>query len=90
MGCSESKQEPTIGEEYTAANLPQPLYSNYENEFEKQLYMAINLCRINPKSFVPLVNKVKSEHELVKTKETKDLIEHLKKCEPRSIVSFDE
>ena len=55
MGCGESTPEPTIHDQYVAAHLPQPFSADYENEFEKQLFMAINLCRYDPKSFISAV-----------------------------------
>ena len=57
MGCGESTPEATIGEEYAASNLIQPGYTEYENEFEKQVFMAINLCRFQPKSFISAVKR---------------------------------
>lgn len=52
--------------------------------------MAINLCRHNPKSFVPAVRHCADTHELAKGKNTKDLIAYLNKCAPLTQVTFDE
>lgn len=81
MGCGESHPEATIGEEYASQNLIQPGYTEYENEFEKQLFMAINLCRFNPKSFISAVKKCAASHELCKDMPTKELIAFLQTCE---------
>ena len=90
MGCSESQQESTIGEEYARQNLIQPTYSEYENEFEKQLFMAINLCRSNPKSFITAVKETSKTHVLCKDLPITDLVAYLKTCERLSSVTFVE
>ena len=67
MGCTKSQEAPqgTLLEQYCAANLRQPDSGDYENEFEKQIYMAINLCRFDPKRMVPHVRKVYRENILL-------------------------
>ena len=90
MGCGSSGEEMTLAQQFAAAGLPEPIFQNYENEFEKNIYYAINLCRANPKSFVSVVNQVKDSHPVCKGKATKDLIEHLKNCPPRGLVGLDE
>lgn len=90
MGCGDSQPEASIGEEYAAKNLIQPGYTEYENEFEKQLFMAINLCRNNPKSYIGAVKKCAATHELCKELPTKELITFLQTCEQLSHVTFDE
>jgi hypothetical protein len=52
----------------------QPSYSEYENEFEKQMFFAINLCRYEPKRYVTAVKEISATHPLAKGKDTKDLI----------------
>ena len=88
MGCGDSKHEPTLQEEYAASNLSQPLSAEYDNDFEKWVFQAINLCRFNPKSFIGPV-KAAAEHPACANLKTKDLIEHLKTIEPRTLVTFD-
>ena len=54
MGCNQSKPaEEPFGIRYQKANLPQPFSSDYQNNFEKEIFMAINMLRNNPKSFIP-------------------------------------
>lgn len=66
------------------------MYSDYENEFEKQLFFAINICRHDPPSFITQVKRVAAYHPLCKGKDTKDLCEYLRRCERLTAVSFDE
>ncbi len=66
------------------------MYSDYENEFEKQLFFAINICRHDPPSFITQVKRVAAYHPLCKGKDTKDLCEYLRHCERLTAVSFDE
>ena len=66
MGCSNEKPaQGTLLEHYSQANLPQPWAGDYENDFEKQIYMAINLCRHDPKRFIPFVRQQYKTHPLL-------------------------
>ena len=38
-----------------------PDHSLFENNFEKEAYMSINLIRLEPKLFIPMVKEVKSK-----------------------------
>ena len=93
MGCKNSTPAPqgTLLEQYAGAQLPQPWSTDYENDFEKQIYMAINLCRHDPKKFVPHVRAVYKDHVLLKGVGTKmnDLIAKLQATETLSVVRFD-
>jgi hypothetical protein len=91
MGCGNS--QPALGslaEQYAAAQLMQPYSSEFENEFEKQIFYAINLCRFEPKRFVVPVKEMAASHPLAKGKDTKNLIEYLQKCERLTQVRFDD
>ena len=68
----------------------QPWSNEYENDFEKQIYCAINLCRFEPKRFIYHVKDVAKNHELAKNKDTKDLIKVLQQNERLNQVKFDE
>lgn len=68
----------------------QPYSSEFENEFEKQIFYAINLCRYDPKRFVVPVKEVKERNILAMGKDTKDLILFLQKCERLTQVRFDD
>ena len=55
MGAEESLPKESLVERYVATGMALPQYSDFENDFEKNLCMAINLCRFNPKAFVNIV-----------------------------------
>ena len=70
-----------------------PRTADYDNEFEKQIFMAINICRVNPKHFAPIVRDTAATHQLAKAvppATVKALIIHLQKCEALGYVSFDD
>ena len=96
MGCDKSQQQMpqgTVLEQYSAAGLQHPWSGEYENDFEKQIYMAINLCRHDPKRFVPLVRKVYRDNVLLaagKGKRMNDLIAKLQAQAQLPQVKFDE
>ena len=90
MGASDSK---TITEHYSEYQLMQPQYSHYENEFEKSVFMVINLVRADPKKFgVEAVNSAKDSKLVPQAKNlSKDkLISHLKKCSALPQLVYDE
>lgn len=62
MGCSESRP-PTFNviHEYTQVKLTVPNNTEYENDFEKEAFMMINLIRHEPKKFVTHVKLMKSK-----------------------------
>ena len=63
MGCSAGKQNSiNIEEEYTKKGLPIPEALEYENNFEKEAYMSINLLRNDPKIFINQIREVKSNN----------------------------
>ena len=53
MGCSQTRP-PTYNviHEYTHAKLTVPNSTEYENDFEKEAFMMINLIRHEPKKFI--------------------------------------
>lgn len=93
MGCSESKEpQGSLTEQYVAAGMRMPAMQEYNNEFEKSIFMAINMCRHQPASFVPYV-RTASKHSLGQKvpKETVDnLISYLKKAERLPPVYFED
>ena len=88
MGADESKPTQSLIERFVAAGLRVPLYSEYENDFEKNLWMAINLCRFDPKSFARVVQYVSLKNRKVANISTSGLIDHLKKCPQLSQLTF--
>ena len=95
MGCKNTTPalpQGTLLEQYNAKQLPQPWGSDYENNFEKEIFMAINLCRHDPKGFVPYVREAYKNHVLLKAgagKRMNDLIAKLQATETLSMVTFD-
>ncbi len=68
MGCSDSKQESgTVTEIYLRGGGLMPRSDKYQNEFEKQVFMAINNCRNNPKRFLAIVRDTAATHVLAKS-----------------------
>ena len=63
MGCSSGKPDAfNIETEYRGKSLPMPEGTQFENEFEREAFMAINLLRVDPKVLIPLLKGVKSKH----------------------------
>lgn len=79
----------TVPEAYSKLDLLQPQYSDYENDFEKQLFMAINLIRFDPKNYGSEAVKLAMYHPLAKKLKKDDLQQYLKKCEKLPILTFD-
>lgn len=94
MGCSNQPQANTapLLEQYNKAGLTPPWSDDYKNNFEKEIYMAINLCRHDPKGFVPHVRRLYKEHELLKGglgKNMNELIQRLNTQEQLRPLKFD-
>ena len=91
MGCSaEKQQQGTVVDQYIQAGFVLPDSSEYENDFEKKLFMAINIFRHEPKRFVPLVKKVYKEHVLLKGSKTcPELVAKIQATESMPQVRFD-
>ena len=91
MGCSAEKpQTGNVLDQYVAAGFVIPDSSEYENDFEKKLFMAINLFRHEPKRFIPMVKKVYKEHILLKGSKTcPELVQKLQSLETLTQVRFD-
>jgi len=95
MGCSADKQAGAGGdlnERFIASGLRQPDSGDYENDFEKKIFFAINLFRYEPKSFVPAVKRAYKENVLLKqeSKEVQaELIKAIQSAEAMPPVSFE-
>ena len=59
MGCSESKDVSNLREQYQQTGMQEPWSNQYDNEFEKELFMATNLFRHNPAKLVTYVKDLK-------------------------------
>ena len=64
MGCSDSKNKThfDIEGEYVKRGLQQPWSGEYENQFEKEAFMAINLLRSDPKIFTEQIKQVRGKY----------------------------
>ena len=77
-------------EQYAAAGLQQPWSNEYENDFEKKIFMAINLLRYEPKRFVPILKKTYKENKLLAgSKSLEELVKTLNTTEKMQPVKFD-
>ena len=62
MGCTAAKPGiMNVELEYRNRHLPIPEATEYENDFEKEAYMTINILRNDPKFFIPLVRRLKGK-----------------------------
>ena len=62
MGCTSGKQAPVdnrpLEVTYMDLGLNQPYSNDFKNQFEKDLFMAINLLRFKPRAFIIHVQRV--------------------------------
>ena len=62
MGCSSTKHGSfNVEQEYKTKKLTMPEGYEYENEFEKEAFMMINLLRFEPKRFIAHVKQMRSK-----------------------------
>ena len=62
MGCANAKPESfSIEEEYLKSSWPMPDPKLFENEFEKEAWLTVNVLRSNPKVLIPQLKEVKSK-----------------------------
>ena len=74
MGCGASKQtEFNLSEEFKTTGMMQPWSEQYENEFEKQVYMAVNIFRSNPPRWVPIIKETYDKNPTINRKSEKEL-----------------
>ena len=78
MGCNQSQNCGTfdLAKEYDRKTLPAPDPKLFQNEFEKEAFMIINLIRADPKGIIPQIRAIKS-HSFYKGQPIQPLIEHL-------------
>ena len=66
------------------------MYTQYDNEYEKQLFMAINLVRHSPSEIGKEAVNMGAKHTLAKKLDTKGLLSFLKKVGTLPSVSFED
>ena len=94
MGCKNTTPAPqgTLLEQYHAAGLPEIWSGDVQNNFEKEIYMAINICRHDPKKFSYWVKMAYKDHVLLKGglgKKQNELVAKLNSMEPLRAVKID-
>lgn len=77
---------------FNKSNLKESLTGQFKNEVERQIFMAINVCRHSPSQFVPIVTHVAQTNELAKEqkKHTRNLIKALKTMTRLPPLYFDQ
>ena len=88
MGADQ--QIPTPAEAFAKEDLLQPQFSDYDNDFEKQIFFAINLVRHNPKTYGLAALNAGMTHVLAKKIKKGDLESFLKKCPPLPLVRYED
>ena len=84
MGCSDSQEQDfrlknieRVFDELGLSLLVEDI--QFEHLLEQHIFMAINVCRVKPQLFIPIVNHLKLTHPLAKKyKHTKELVKVLK------------
>ena len=71
-------------------NLPQPFSADYQNNFEKEVFMAINMLRNNPKSFIPHIQRIYAKDLCKGSKSQAVIVAKLKELSAMSTVKFDD
>ena len=94
MGCMQTQpsvSNKNLYQRYADAGLVMPAYDETENDFERQLFFAMNMLRNKPKSFIPAVQRAYSNCTALKTsKAQKDIIKALKESETLPLVQFND
>ena len=93
MGCSASKDGSNLREQYQQAGMTEPWSNQYDNDFEKELFMAINLFRHSPSKIVTFVKDLKrlmpkefkSDSSLIK-----DACDKLREMKPLNPIQFSD
>ena len=68
-----------------------PSFDETENDFERQLFFAINILRNKPKNFIPAVQRAYANcSELKTSKSQKDIIAALKESETLPLIQFND
>ena len=93
MGCGATKErndERPLLVRYSEQKLNMPFSSDTENNFEKEIFMAINLLRNNPRSFIPYVQRVHQKNLCKGSQSMTAIINCLKNMQKVTIVKFED
>ena len=61
MSTSRKPEGFSIEEEFIKSSWPMPDAKVFENEFEKEAWLTVNVLRSNPKVLIPQLKEVKSK-----------------------------
>ncbi len=94
MGCESSSDQrvQTLEEQFAAAGLNSLVKdAKFNVEFERQIFMAINLCRFAPARFEQVVQEVKQTNRQAQAVQgTVQLRKHMRQMQKLPPVSFNE
>lgn len=94
MGCGDSAEMKPAGksieQQFAEFGLQNLITGNFETDLERQIFMAINVCRAAPGAFVGVVRTVKQTHPLAKAApHTMNLVNTLQQIKKLPPVKFD-
>mmetsp|Transcript_24386 Transcript_24386/g.30285 ORF Transcript_24386/g.30285 Transcript_24386/m.30285 type:complete len:146 (-) Transcript_24386:265-702(-) len=75
---------------YADAGLMQPFSMDYKNNFEKEIYYAINMLRTNPQSFVRQAQATVYRGLVKKSRAVELAAECLQSMAPTQVLKFDD
>ena len=94
MGCGESteqKDAQDIEKMFKEYQLQECLTGEFAEDQERHIFMAINVLRFAPKTFVEFVKNVKKSYPMAnKAKHTDNLLTFLKESEPLPPIRYNE
>ena len=95
MGCENSSENEkfVLEKAYTEAALPMIMEQQYENDLEKQIFMAANLLRNDPSFYVRICRGVAATYDKTLCKDLKnfkDLLATLKNTERLNPLMVDD
>ncbi|CAI2380870.1 unnamed protein product [Moneuplotes crassus] len=92
MGNKSSSKKPneTLEEEYTSIGLPKISGEDLENDLERELYIAINMCRYNPKRMTKFMKPLKkldllSKQGIKSIEKAKKMLKNMEPLPPLAI-----
>ena len=89
--CSEAQNEDTrsLAVRYTESGLPQPFSTDYENQFECDLFYAINMLRAKPDTFVRQAKATLYRGHVKQSNVVGECATYLQQMEPIVPLKFD-
>ena len=93
MGCSSVKErtdERPLLVRYTELKLNMPFAADTENNFEKEIFFAINMLRNNPRGFIPYVQRVHQKNLVKGSQSMNAIINCLKNMQKVTTVKFED